>query len=176
MRQSALDRAEEVGRQAQEVTSRHSDTSRKGRPGSGAAVARALGINERSIQRNLKAAGIGEEAKAAARATGLDRNMAALLQAAAAPAEEQAGIIVAIAARKADAKVSRRKVSDLDRAMAQIAGAGMLASLTPVRGLAPGKLHDVLGDIDRALSSIQTLRRGLAEAGVALMLAAKKAA
>lgn len=55
-----------------------------------AATARELGVTRKDVQRAVKIASISDEAKIAARETGLDDNQAALLEAARLPISEQA--------------------------------------------------------------------------------------
>lgn len=75
--------------------------SSEGRPEGGInAASRELGVERTDAQRAIKVASLSEEAKDAARETGLDNNRTALLEAAKAPKEEQATVIRGIAEKK----------------------------------------------------------------------------
>jgi ParB/RepB/Spo0J family partition protein len=72
-----------------------------GREGGDSAVARDLGLTRQGLQRAAKIAAIDPEAKAAAKKAGLDDNQGALLEAAAAPKEQQKDVITELALKKA---------------------------------------------------------------------------
>lgn len=86
---TALERDTQIARWvelvAAKVSDKLSETSsgdKGGRPGKASATAREIGVNERDVQRAVKVASISEEAKTAARNSGLDDNRSALLAAA----------------------------------------------------------------------------------------------
>lgn len=98
-----LQRDEQVDEWKKLVEERNSRQSvgKPGRPESGAALAsRELGIDERDAQRASKVAGLTDEAKEAARETGLDDNRSALLEAAKVEPSKQADKVREIAEAK----------------------------------------------------------------------------
>ena len=72
-----------------------------GREGGDSATARDLGLSRQQLQRAAKIAAIDPEAKAAAKKAGLDDNQGALLEAAAAPKEQQKDVVAKLALKKA---------------------------------------------------------------------------
>ena len=93
------------------------------------AASRELGIDKYDAHRAVKVASLSPEAKKAARETGLDDNRKALLEAARAPAEQQAAIIVDFAARKSARPVA--KVNAHEKAKAAWRVAAMCAEYIP---------------------------------------------
>jgi ParB-like chromosome segregation protein Spo0J len=93
------------------------------------AASRELGIDKYDAHRAVKVASLSPEAKKAARETGLDDNRKALLEAARAPAEQQAAIIVDFAARKSARPVA--KVNAHEKAKAAWRVAAMCAEDIP---------------------------------------------
>jgi ParB family chromosome partitioning protein len=97
-------------------------------PGGINEASRELGVERTDAQRAIKVASLSEEAKDAARKTGLDNNRTALLEAAKAPKEEQATIIRDIAEKKS---ADRNKIDDDVQARAAREVANMLAEYVP---------------------------------------------
>lgn len=92
--------------------------TREGRPGIPLSVKQDLGIEETDAKRAVKVAGLSDEAKEAARETGLDNNRTALLEAAAftEPAKQVSALRERHAAKEreksADAKVLAKESAD----------------------------------------------------------------
>lgn len=84
------------------------------------AAERELGIKRDDASRALKVASLSDEAKEAAKETGLDDNRTALLEAAKAPAQQQATVIHQIAARKS-APLAADPLNDLEAEEKQVA-------------------------------------------------------
>jgi ParB family chromosome partitioning protein len=113
---SSLDRSDHIARwielTGERISAQSEPKTERGRPESGIrAAARELGIDRSDAQRAVKVASLSPDAKEAARATRLDDNRSALLQAAKAPAERQAAVIRGIAAEKAEKRVAERRPS-----------------------------------------------------------------
>jgi len=84
------------------------------RPGGVRQAARELGMDERAVRRGVKIASLSPEAKAVAKASGLDRNQAALLDAA--KHKEPVAQVAALSARAeppAECPSARRYVPSL---------------------------------------------------------------
>jgi ParB family chromosome partitioning protein len=81
---TAQERSDQIAEWVRLVSDKLSETpsSSGGRPGAAAAASRALGVNEREVQRAVKMANLAPEAKRAAKDVGLDDNQSALLAAA----------------------------------------------------------------------------------------------
>jgi ParB/RepB/Spo0J family partition protein len=113
-----LERDEQVAEwiKITERISRQSDEKMRGRPEGGvAAAARDLEISEPDARRAIQVAGLSNEAKEAARETGLDNNRSALLKAAQEPTpERQAARIIKLAEHPAsDGETIERQVAAL---------------------------------------------------------------
>jgi hypothetical protein len=93
------------------------------------AASRELGIDKHDAHRAAKVASLSPEAKKVARETGLDDNRKALLEAAKAPAEQQAAVIVGFAARKSARPVA--KVDAHEKAKAAWRVAAICAEYVP---------------------------------------------
>lgn len=118
----------------------------EGRPESGVrAAARALGISEADARRAVKVAALTEDAKAAARATGLDDNRTALLQASKAAPEQQADVIRHIAEQKAT-KLADDPLNDFEAKERQVA-----ALMAAWNRASPEARAEFLGRIDGPL-------------------------
>lgn len=118
----------------------------RGRPNSGVnAATRELGIERTAAQRAVKVASLTEEAKNAARATGLDDNRTALLKAAQAAPGEQADVIRHIAEQKA-AKLADDPLNDFEAKERQVA-----ALMAAWNKASPEARTEFLGRIDKPL-------------------------
>lgn len=116
---SALERDEQVAEWVSLADAVLRQTAAKpqgGRPQGGVrAAARDIGVSDRDARRAVKVAGLSDEAKAEARALGLDDNRSALLRAASAPQPVQA-----LREMKAS-KLADRPLNDLEAQERQVA-------------------------------------------------------
>lgn len=122
---TALERGQHIAKWIELNAARvlfQSETKSRGRPITKGirAAQRDLGIGVADASRSIKVASLTDEAKNAARATGLDDNRTALLKAARAAPGEQADVIRHIAEQKA-AKLADDPLNDFEAKERQIA-------------------------------------------------------